>query len=129
MSGKILRDGSKVFFGADEEILDGFFEAGTMGHYVAQSGGFAERGRNLEIDVGVDVAVEVELALLDELHDAGPREEFRNRAGTKERVSRGDGNFLFVIGVPVAFGEERLTILYHRDYRAGDIGLFDLQRH
>jgi len=56
---------------ADEKILDGFFEAGAMGHDVAQSDGLAKRGRNFEVEIGVDVAVEVELAFLQQRHVLG----------------------------------------------------------
>jgi hypothetical protein len=45
-------------------------------HDIAHSNRLAIRaGRNLEIEVLVDVGVEIDLALLHQLHDRGPGEE------------------------------------------------------
>ena len=59
-----------------DQLLDRFLEPGGVRHDVAHADRLAVRaGRNLEIEVLVDVGVEVDLALLDQLHDRGPGEE------------------------------------------------------
>jgi len=92
-----------------------------MGHYGrAKSGGVLPNVEGiLKFDVGVDVAVEVELALLDELHDAGPREEFRHRAGTKE-VFPGETGISFRNRSTVALAKSGLPSFTTAINRAGD---------
>src|SRR5262249_47578564 len=52
-----------------EHALHMFLEAGAMRQQTPQGDRDATRGRrNVEIEIGVDVAVEIELALLDQLH-------------------------------------------------------------
>ena len=47
--------------------------------------------RDLEVlQVRVDVGIEIELALLDQLHDRGPGEQLRDRAGAEQRLRRID---------------------------------------
>src|SRR5580700_3340447 len=60
----------------NKKFLRGFFESGSMGHDVAQSDRLREGGRNLEIEIIVDIAIQIELALLDLLQDRGPIEQF-----------------------------------------------------
>src|SRR3546814_20079207 len=54
---------------AADQIADRFLEAGGVRHDVTQRDRLAVIGRNLEIEIGVDVLVEVELARLDLLHE------------------------------------------------------------
>ena len=68
-----------------DEVPNGFLEAGRMRHDVAHRDRLAVARRNLEIEVGVDVRVEVDLALLDQLHDRGPGEQLGHRAGAEQR--------------------------------------------
>jgi len=60
----------------DEKIAGGFFVTGSVSEDIAKGDGFTESGRNREVEVLADVLVEIELSLLDELHDGGPGEEF-----------------------------------------------------
>ncbi len=78
--------------------------------------------RDLEVlQVGVDVGVEVELALLDELHDRRPGEQLGDRAGPEQRLVRHDRDPLLAVGEAVALGEEQLAVLDHRDRRGRDV--------
>ncbi len=60
----------------NKKFLRGLFEPGSMGHDVAQSDRLREGGWNLEIEIIVDIPIQIELALLDLLHDRGPIEQF-----------------------------------------------------
>ena len=55
-----------------DQVLDRFLKARRMRHQVEHRHRLALVGRNLEIDVGVDVGIEVDLAGLDLLHQRGP---------------------------------------------------------
>jgi len=57
-------------------------------HDLAHGDRRAERVGDFEIEIGVDVLIEVELALPDELHHRGPGEELRHRARAEERLVR-----------------------------------------
>ena len=84
---------------------------------------------NREIKVLVYVAVEVELALLDQLHHCRRGKQFRDRARTKQCLIsqhwflRGD------IGVAVTFCEKHLTVLNNRDDGTGDVSVLQLRRN
>ena len=49
--------------------LRDLFKSAGMGHQVAQRDRLVKGGANLEVEILVDVGVEVELALLFQLHD------------------------------------------------------------
>src|SRR6267378_4242473 len=121
MRRQVLRDGTHVFLRAHKQVLDGLFQSGTVSHDVTEGGGLAECGRYFEVDVTVDVAIEIQFSLLYELHHTRPGKEFGNGARAKQRVFRRDGNLLFVIGVAVAFREERFAVLDYGDDSAGDV--------
>src|SRR6185437_3808041 len=89
---------------ADEKIGDRVLEPRRMRHDIAQGDGFAEVRRYLEIQVVVDIAIEIELARLHELHHGGPGEELRYRAGTKERPIGDHRAARFGIGKAVSLG-------------------------
>ena len=89
-----------------------------MSHYVLERDRLAKRIGNLEVEICVDVAVEIEFALFVKLHDRGPGEELRNRTGTKQGLLRRDGLFALHVGVTVAFREEQLSILHDGNRRA-----------
>src|SRR5262245_31662422 len=62
----------------EDDVADGFFEAGRVRHEVADGDGTAKGGANLKVEILIDVGIEVELALFLELHDREPGEEFGN---------------------------------------------------
>jgi hypothetical protein len=92
-----------------------------VGHGIPQGDGLAEGRRDLEVEVGVDVLVQVELALLDQLHHRGPGEQFGDRAGPKQRAVGIDQLLSFEVGVAIALLEEDLAVLDHHHHSAGDI--------
>jgi hypothetical protein len=100
-----------------------------MHHYVAKSDGLGEGCGNLVVEIVVDVAIQVELALLHQLHYRGPCEELGDRPGTKKRSVDGDRGLLLDIGISVAFGEENSAILDDGDDDASDVVGGQLLRH
>jgi len=63
------------------------------------------------------------------LHDAGPGKELGDGTWAEKSVLRGDGNFLFVIGIALPLSEEQLAVFDYCDDGNGDIGMLELQRH
>src|SRR3546814_9733749 len=70
---------------AADQVAYRFLETRGMRHDVAHRDRLALIGRNLEIEIGVDVLVEVDLARLDLLHHRGPVEQLRHRTGAEQR--------------------------------------------
>ncbi len=99
-----------------------------MRHQIAQRDRLAEGRRNLEIEIGVDVGIEIELALAGELHHRRPGEELGDRAGAEQRALRIDQRAGRGIGDAVALLEQDLAVLHHHDHRARDIALRDPDR-
>src|SRR5437899_13058769 len=110
-------------------MLDGFFQSRTVSHDVAEGCGLAESGGNFEINIGVNVPVEIQFALFDELHHAGPGKELGDRTRAEESVFRRNWNFLFVIRIAIALGKKRFAVLYDSDDRTGNVRVFELERH
>jgi len=73
---KVLIEGKEMLCVGDEKVAGGFFVTGSVSEDIAKSDWLAESGRNREVEILGDVLVEIELSLLDELHDGGPGEEF-----------------------------------------------------
>src|SRR5438270_4286725 len=59
----------QVFCAGDEELLDRLFKSRRVRHDVPQCNRLGKGGRNLEVEVVIDVAIQVELSQLDLLHD------------------------------------------------------------
>ena len=121
--------GTSIFGVADDQVLGVVLVARRVRHDVAQRDRLAERLGHLEVEVRVDVGVEVELALLDQLHDRGPGEELRDRAGAEERRLPVDGDALLDVGEAVALAEEDLAVLDDDDDGARDVRRAELRRH
>ena len=92
---------------------------------------------DVKIQIGLDVRLEVELALLDELHHGRRRERLSDR-GDAEQVPVGiDRDALFEIREAVAFLENNLAPVNHRDGQADqrigvvlrDVGGIEKLRH
>src|SRR6185312_15613264 len=69
----------------------------------------------------VDVAVEIELVLLDQLHHRGPGEQLRDRADPEQRRRGRHRRARFEVGMTVTAREQHLAILHHDDRAAGDV--------
>src|SRR5216684_5932918 len=73
---QVLVEWGKIPGISHEKLLGSFFEPRGVGHDIAQRNRFGISRRNLEIDVVVDVAIQVEFPQLDLLHDRSPIEQF-----------------------------------------------------
>src|SRR6516225_12201131 len=100
-----------------------------MGHDLPQRNRLWISRWDLEIQVIIYVAIEVELPLFDKLHHRSPGEELGNRSGTEQRAIGGDWLLLGKIGVAVALGEEHFAVFDHRNHGAGNIVALDRERH
>ncbi len=103
-----------------DQVADRLLEAAGVGHQPAQGDRAVGAFRNLEIEVGVDVLVEVELALADQLHHRRPGEQLADRAGPEDGVG-GDRRLLRHVRIAIALHQDRLAVLDHRHHRARDV--------
>ena len=65
--------------------------------------------------------MQIELALLHQLHDRRPGEQLAIRADEKERAIRRDRDASIHVGVAIAFGKDQFTFVDNRDHCAGDM--------
>ncbi len=114
---QVVFEGGQVFGAADEQVLDGFFVSAGVRHDVAHG----EAGGDAEVEVLIHVLVEVDFALLDLLHDAGPDEELGDGAGAEEGEGGVDRFFVGDIGIAVAFGEEDVAVFDDGDGETGKV--------
>ncbi len=105
----------------EDEVLRRLFEAGGVRHDLSQGGRLAVPQGHAEIEVLVDVLVEIELALLHQLHDRRPGEQLRHRARTKQRAFRVDALALLDIGIAEATLGEHSAVSDHDHDGAGDV--------
>jgi hypothetical protein len=112
--------GARRFSSLGEEPQHPVLEAGRVGQQVGEGDRLAERSRHFEVgQIVVDVAIELELPLLDELHHGRPHEELGDRADPKERAAGVDGTLRGDVGEAVALRQQDLAVAYHRHRRAG----------
>ena len=83
---------------------------------------------DLEVEILLNVGVQVELALLDELHHRDVGEELRDRSRTKRCDYRIDLRLLLEVRVAVALEDEWLPVLVNRNCCARDVVTLQLQR-
>ncbi len=105
--------------GADQ-ALDGLFEPGGVSHQPAKRDRAVRPLRNPEVEVGVDVLVEVELALADELHHGRPGEQLADRARPENGV-RLDRRLGGEVRIAIALHQDRLAVLHHGHDRTRDV--------
>jgi len=106
-----------------------FFKPSSVGHEVAQSNWLGIPGRNLEIQVLINIVVQVKLALLYLLHHRSPGEQFGNRARTEKSPVDADGSLLLYIAVAIPFSEKYFAVFHHQHNRAGNVLAFELHGH
>ena len=96
----------------DDEIAEcPVLEARGMRQDVAQRYRFVEGLGDLEVlEIGVDVGIEVELALLDELHDRNPGKELGHGARPEQRLGHVDRNLFRDILVAVTLREDEFAV-------------------
>src|SRR3982074_2273384 len=97
-----------------------FIEAGRVRHELTQGDRGAEALRYLEIEVIIDVAVQIEPADLDLLHERDPGEELRDRAELEERPLGGYRTLRLQIGVAITPCQHRSTLGDEDDGAAGN---------
>ena len=106
-----------------KQILQRLLEARRMRHQIAHRDRLAVARRNGEIQILVHVRIEIELALLDQLHHCRPQERLGDRARTKQCGCRID---LFIrrnVGVAIPSGHQNLAVLHHHNDRRRQIVL------
>jgi len=113
------RDG--LFGVNDNDVAALFFEAAGVRHQVAQGDGLAERRPYLEVEITVDIGIDVDLALLFQLHDRHPGEELGDGRQPEDRRHRIDGCFLLPVSVAVALLEQHVAVFHHQHRGAGDV--------
>ena len=104
----------------DAEIT--IFKPGSMSEQVGERNRLRVGRRDLEApEIGVHVGMQVERALLDELHHGGPGDQLAERADAEERLLGIHRRAPRNVGVAIAFGKEQGAVLHHRHSRAGDL--------
>ena len=83
--------------------------------------GLPNFGGNLEIEIVVHIAIEIDLAGLHELHDGRPGEHLRDRTGTEHGLVGNDGAALGDVGITVALRKQDLPVLDDHEDGARDI--------
>ena len=104
-----------------QEVLHHFFEPCRVGHDLAQGDGRAVTRRDTEIEVSVDVAIEIELVLLHQLHHCGPGNQLRNRTRPEQGAVWVDYRALCRIGIAKSAGRHDVPILDDHDHSPGNI--------
>ena len=104
-----------------EEVAPILLESGRVGQDGLQGDRFGKGRRDLEVEVFVHIAAEIELALLDQLHDRRPGEQLRNRPDPEHRFGGIDRLLGRDVGVAVAFREEEGAAFDHRHRDTGDV--------
>ena len=128
MGLQVMLEVDRLAVGGDE-VARGVLEARGVRHQVAQRDRLALERRDPEIQVVVDVAVQVQLARLHQLHHRGPGEQLGRRADAERRVLRRRHGLLLQVVMAVAPGEDHLAVLDHRDHAAGHVAALQRERH
>jgi hypothetical protein len=110
---------------AADQVAHRFLEARGVRHDVAHRDRLALEGRDPEIEIGVDVLVEVDLAAFDLLHHRGPGDELRHRTGTEERRFGQHRRAFRDVRITIAFLENDLAALDHDHDGARDAAAFE----
>ena len=96
------------------------FETSRMRQQMGQGDRLGIGGRDVKrFEVGIDIGMQVHLALLGELHHSCPGEELTHRANAEEGCIGADQLAVLPIGITIALGEEQPTILHDGDGRPG----------
>src|SRR5947208_1841933 len=99
-----------------------------MRQQILQRDRLAKSVGDFEVKVIVNVAIQIQLALLVQLHRGGPGKELRYRTWPKQCLFRRDGCLLRHVGETIAFRKQDPSILHDRDGSAGDVFSLKLQR-
>jgi len=113
----------------DEQLLQRLLETRRVCHQVLHGDGLAEGRGDLEVEIVVHVAVQVDFALLDQLHHSGPGEGLGDGTRTEERGIDGDGLPSLYLGIAIAFGEKHLAVLHDGDHCARDVIALQFNRN
>ena len=113
----------------NEQVLQRFFESGRVGKQSPKRDRFRISFWNREVEVIVDVAIEIEFALLDQLHHRGGGEQFRDRARAKQCLVRQHGLLRFEIGIAITLCEQDLSVFDYRDDGTGNVPGPQLRRN
>ena len=83
--------------------------------------GLPSREGNLKIEILIHITVEIDLALLDELHHGSPRDELRHRPRTEQSQFRVDRRALLDVRVAIAARRRDLSVLDDGSDRTRDV--------
>ena len=106
-----------------DEPYQSLLESSRVRHDVTQRDGLTVARRNREIEVLVHVGIEIELALLHQLHYRCPGKELGDRPNPEKGVLRVHGFTRSDIGIPVGQLGHWRAVFDHDDDRPGDITL------
>src|ERR1700733_5714368 len=98
-----------------------------MSHQIPQRYRLRIRSGNFYVEIIIDIAIQVQLALLDQLHDRSPREQFGDRPRPEESPVGSDRCFLRNIGVAISLLEKYVSILHYNNDCACNVLLLQLE--
>ena len=118
--------------GAPSELIRSLIcssKSGRMGHQMTQRDRLRESGRDFEIQIRVDIAVQIQLVLFHQLHYRRPGKQLGNGAGTEQGAVTGNRGFLFHVAVAVATRKKHSSVFHNQNHRPCYVLSFQLHRH
>ena len=117
-----VREGYQIRRAAGIEAECAFLEAGRVCHQVGQRNRLRVGRGNLQCgQVIVDVAVKVQSALLDKLHDRSPGKQFRDRSRAEQGSVGTYGCQRLAVGITVALEVSHVPVTDECDAGPGDV--------
>jgi hypothetical protein len=129
--GQRLGERHDLVGAARHQVADAaVFQPDRVGEHVPERDRRGVGGGDLELgQVGVHVRVEIQLALLDELHHRRPGEELGDRPGPKEGLLRVHRRLVLHVRPAVALGEVELPVLDDGHGQSGHVVRLELASH
>ena len=112
-----------------KDVLETLLKAAAVIHQIQQRDGLAAGRGDFEIQVVIDIAIQIELALLHQLHDRGPRKQLGRGADPGQDLLGVHGNLAGHIGVAVAGLEKDFAVFDDDDHGPGDIAVLEPVAH
>ena len=123
-------EGTEAIRGLREQAEDVVLEARRMRHEVFDRDRLWKRAGDVDAaQILVHIGVQIEPALLDQLHHGGPQKHLRVRADAEQRAAGIDRRAPGEIGEPVAFLERDAPLIDNDDDRSGHMVRLALRFH